>query len=136
MSFSFYGSIDAAWIDTTIMEFNISSSDVVDEVKYSGFEAKAILDSPNPVIYCLINLIIEQLLENDLIQELSQDLQTKIREQLQETIFTNCYDSHLQANDVFSNLKDQILDELEEQNSGEAHCEIQKLEKLFADYDF
>ena len=71
-----------------------------------GYEAKQLLSSPNPVIFCLVELIISQLIERvESSFELPQTLLETIREALQDTIFVNALDSHLDASDVFENLE-------------------------------
>ena len=71
-----------------------------------GYEAKQLLSSPNPVIFSLVELIISQLIERvESSFELPQTLLETIREALQDTIFVNALDSHLDASDVFENLE-------------------------------
>ena len=71
-----------------------------------GYEAKQLLSSPNPVIFCLVELIISQLIERvESSFKLPQTLLESIREALQDTIFVNALDSHLDASDVFENLE-------------------------------
>jgi hypothetical protein len=154
MSFTFYGYLDQKWIDNKIEEYNLNSCDIKDLLEEYGFEAKQLIDSPNPIIYCLINLIIDQLMEKRELENanLSEDLLERIREDLRDTIFVNCLDSHLQALDVFESYKEEIhqnlIDNCQDSLNGiwenpedpeikkQIQEQMEKLENLFSEYDF
>jgi hypothetical protein len=134
MSFTFYGYLDQRWIDNKINEYDLCSYEIVENLEEYCFEAKQILNSPNPVIYCLINQVIGQFidrLEKDF--NLSSGLLEKIRERLDETIFINALDSHLQSIYVFENIQEEIKEELGEL---EIIDQFEKLKNLFEKYDF
>lgn len=155
MSFTFWGYLDQRWIDKKIEEYNICSYEIVENLEDFGYEAKQLLSSPNPVIFCLVELIISQLIERvESSFELPQTLLETIREALQDTIFVNALDSHLDASDVFENLEDEIFQELKNNNGFEemdeeldtvsgntiaiqqATDELGELRSLFTEYDF
>ena len=155
MSFTFWGYLDQRWIDKKIEEYNLCSYEIVENLEDFGYEAKQLLSSPNPVIFCLIELIISQLIERvESDFELPQTQLETIRESLQDTIFVNALDSHLDASYVFENLEGEILEDLKSNNGFEeideeletksvnrvaieqATNELAKLRTLFNEYDF
>ena len=155
MSFTFWGYLDQRWIDKKIEEYNLCSYEIVENLEDFGYEAKQLLSSPNPVIYCLIELIISQLIERvESNFELPQTQLETIRESLQDTIFVNALDSHLDASYVFEKLEGEILEDLKSNNGFEeideeletksvnrvateqATNELAKLRTLFSEYDF
>jgi hypothetical protein len=154
MSFTFYGYLDQQWIDRKMDEYDICSYDIKDLLEEYCFEAKQLLDSPNPIIYCLISLILDQLMEKLEKDEsnLTQNILERIREDLRDTIFTNCLDSHLSALDVFDDYEEEIKQELEEATNDSLNGiwedsedpeiqeqikqKIEELRALFEKYDF
>jgi hypothetical protein len=134
MSFTFYGCFDQHWIDTKINQYSIDSFEIIGDLEEYCYDAKQILNSPNPVIYCLINQILSQFISNlESNYDFSSELLEKIRENLEDTIFINAFDSHLQTSYVFENLKEAIIQELVEL---EIIDQFEELKNLFEKYDF
>lgn len=141
MSFTFYGCLDQRWIDTKQYDYDIRSDDVIDLLSDFGFEAKQILESPNPIIMCLIELII-----GELIDELERDfnfgweLLDKIRESLNDTVFINSIDSHIGADWVFQQLETEFEEHFQggyfEPDEEKVMEEMEKLKQTFLKYDF
>lgn len=95
-------------------KYNIYSGDVIDVIDSMGYDAKSVLDSPNPVILALLDCISNQLFEYDEIQELSDGMREKFYSGVYDTYFINCLDSHMSPYDVMGNLKDEILEDLKD----------------------
>jgi hypothetical protein len=134
MSFSFYGYLDQYWIDNKIKQYDLDSWEIVEMLEEYCFDSKQILSSPNPLICCIIDLIIQQLtdkLENEF--SLSEELIENIREKLQDSIFTNSIDSHLGANDVFEVHQQEIMNEMLKLDP---NFQVKKLIDLFEEHDF
>ena len=134
MTFSFYGCLDQAWLDDKMTTYDLCRYEIMDELENYGFEAKQLIESPNPIILAMLNLVINELTNKLKSKYFFTDrLLDNIREQLQETVFVNCIDSHLDADYVFKNLTDDIKLELEDLDNLEL---LKDVESLFNEYDF
>jgi len=140
MTFSFYGYLDQDWIDSKIQEYGIYSGDVIEIVEELCFDAKSILDSPNPVIYALLDCIARQLFETDEVQELSDGVKEQFFSNVYETFFVNCLDSHMDALDVVEKMKDEIIQDLKESfpdlSAQEISDKYQRLLEICEEYSF
>ena len=139
-SFTFWGYLDQRWIDKKIEEYNIDSYEIVERLEDFGYEAKQILNSPNPVILVIVELIIDDLIESiDDSYDISFGLKDQIREKLQETVFINCLDSHLDSSYVYEQFEEEIKEEFENLQTlqiNEIETTLGKLKELFEEYDF
>jgi hypothetical protein len=134
MTFSFYGCLDQAWLDDKMTTYDLCRYEIMDELENYGFEAKQLFESPNPIILAMLNVVINELidkLKNN--YDFTDKLLDNIRELLQETVFVNSIDSHIDADYVFKNLVDDIKQELEDLDNLE---QLEAVENLFNEYDF
>ncbi len=140
MAFSFYGYLDQDWIDSKIQEYGIYSGDIIEIVEELCFHAKSILDSPNPVIYALLDCIARQLFETDEVQELSDGIKEQFFSSVYETFFVNCLDSHMDPCDVVDKMKDEIIKDLKESfpelTTQEIDCKYKQLLDKCSEYSF
>lgn len=140
MAFSLYGYLDQRWIDTKLEEFNIYSGDIIGLVRDMGFEATSILESPNPIIYGILEYITNDFCEHKLVEELSDSLRDAIREGIYETYFINALDSHMAPYEVIDDLKERILEEYTELypelNNSEIEERFQTLSDICDKYSF
>jgi len=140
MTFSFYGYLDQNWIDSKIQEYGIYTGDVIEIVEELCFDAKSILDSPNTVIYALLDCIARQLFEYDEVQELSDGVKEQFFSNVYETFFVNCLDSHMDALDVVEKMKDEIIQDLKESfpdlSAQEISDKYQRLLEICEEYSF
>jgi hypothetical protein len=114
MSFSFYGYLDQNWIDSKIQEYGIYTGDVIEITTDLGFDAKSILESPNPVIYAVLDCIARQLFDSDEVQQLSDGVKEQFFSKVYDTFFVNCIDSHMAPDEVVEKMKDEIVEDLKE----------------------
>lgn len=78
------------------------------------FEAKTLIESPNPLIYALLDCIARKLFETDEVQELSDGIKEQFFSGVYDTFFINCFDSHMDPIEVVENMKDEIVEDLKE----------------------
>jgi hypothetical protein len=108
----FYQTLDQFWIEKKLNTFEIENFDIVSKISDFCFDSKQILESPNPVICCICDLIINRFIELELIQDLSESLVERIREALESTVFINSIDSHIDFCDVYQDFKEDIKKEI------------------------
>jgi hypothetical protein len=113
--FSFYGYLDQHFIDKIADSFDIDPYEVKDMLVDYGFDLRAVLDSPNPVIMCIFELVTDKLITQLEDYNLSNSLIEDIREGLRESIYVNAMCSGFEPLEVFQGLEDSIMDELKGQ---------------------
>ena len=129
----FYGSFDQHWIDTKMDKFDLYNQDIIEKVKDFGWEAHAILESPNPVIYCILDTIANKLFDRPEMEVLSWQTMDILREKVQDTIFVNCLDSYLETQEVFE--QNEILIRADLKGKANRKKSFDTLKKLFAEYN-